>query len=469
MLKEHATVFRRLMIVVDIFLGMAAFLIGYFLRSNMAGKLFPLGAYIHILPALLLIWATLLYFLGMYSSFRLKSIPQILWIILKAMTLGFFLFGSLGYIFKLQDISRSFVVIVFVLMAVFLMVEKIVLILIFRSLRKSGFNFRDILIVGSGERAQKFIKQVNKQREFGLRIIGVVDEHSEKLGGEICGCKALGTIEDIPEILKKNPVDHVVFIVPRSLLDKIEQVILHCETVGVAVSVAVDLFELKFTLGKEGSLLGLPMITFESTPDKLWQLLCKRIIDVVLSSAGLFFLFPFYMLIAILVKTTSPGPVYFIQERCGLQGRRFKLYKFRTMEKGAEAKLHQLLAHNEMRGPAFKMKDDPRVTKIGKILRKTSMDELPQLWNVLKGEMSLVGPRPPLPSEVKEYDHWHRRRLSMRPGITCLWQISGRNNIIDFDEWMKLDMHYIDHWSLGLDFDILFKTVPVVAFGVGAK
>ena len=178
---------------------------------------------------------------------------------------------------------------------------------------------------------------------------------------------------------------------------------------------------------------------------------------------------PVFIITAIIIKATSKGPVFFNQERSGLNGRRFILYKFRTMVVDAETRLKDLLSSNEMNGPVFKMTQDPRITKIGKILRRFSIDELPQLWNVFKGDMSIVGPRPPIPEEVKNYDYWHRRKLSMRPGITCLWQVGGRSKITDFSEWMRLDLKYIDNWSLWLDCKILLKTIPTVLFGIGAK
>jgi exopolysaccharide biosynthesis polyprenyl glycosylphosphotransferase len=201
----------------------------------------------------------------------------------------------------------------------------------------------------------------------------------------------------------------------------------------------------------------------------VWQLLIKRGIDIAGALLGLAVLIPFGVLTAVLVKLTSPGPVFFRQTRSGLNGRTFTLLKYRTMYRDAEARLKELKDKNEMQGPVFKMENDPRVTPLGRLLRKFSIDEFPQLWNVLVGDMSLVGPRPPIPSEVDQYDPWHRRRLSMRPGITCIWQVRGRNKITDFDEWMRLDLEYIDTWSLWLDIEILMKTIPVVVFGVGAK
>jgi exopolysaccharide biosynthesis polyprenyl glycosylphosphotransferase len=198
-------------------------------------------------------------------------------------------------------------------------------------------------------------------------------------------------------------------------------------------------------------------------------MLIKRLMDIVFSFIALVLIAPVCAVVTVIIKMTSPGPVLFVQKRVSMNGRVFDLYKFRTMVQDAEAKLADLQHLNEMKGPAFKMAKDPRITAIGAFLRKTSIDEFPQFLNVLKGDMSLVGPRPPLPKEVEQYDDWQRRRLSMRPGITCIWQIQGRNRITDFEEWARLDLRYIDNWSLWLDIEILLKTVPAVVFGIGAK
>jgi len=294
-----------------------------------------------------------------------------------------------------------------------------------------------------------------------------LDMEAEKKGERIEGHEVIGTLDDIPDVINANIVDEVVFIVPRSWLNKIEDVLFYCESAGLKVHIAVNLFDLKFSRAKQTDLQGFPLLVFESTPEKLGHLFIKRLIDFVASGIALVLLAPVFMVIAILVKITSDGPVFFEQSRCGLYGRQFILYKFRTMIIDAESKLKDILKYNEMDGPVFKMTNDPRVTKIGKWLRKSSLDELPQIWNVFKGDMSLVGPRPPIPSEVKNYDNWQRRRLSMRPGITCLWQASGRNKITDFKEWMKLDLEYIDNWSISLDIKILTRTIFAVFKGTG--
>jgi exopolysaccharide biosynthesis polyprenyl glycosylphosphotransferase len=213
----------------------------------------------------------------------------------------------------------------------------------------------------------------------------------------------------------------------------------------------------------------MPLIHFQTPPGDRWELNVKRAVDVIISLLSLILLAPVFLLIAAAVRLGSPGPVIFKQKRVGLNGRLFDLYKFRSMHEGAETEVEKLREQNEMTGPVFKLKNDPRITSVGRFLRRFSLDELPQLWNVLWGDMSLVGPRPPVPGEVSLYERRDRRRLSMRPGITCTWQVSGRNEISDFESWVKLDLDYIDNWSLGRDFMLLFRTIPAVLFGRGAR
>jgi exopolysaccharide biosynthesis polyprenyl glycosylphosphotransferase len=467
MLKEYAAIFRRLMIFADLCIIALVFYLGY--RYRAAPQHYPVSGYLSVLPVLLGVWGYLLYSFGMYRSFRLRKINEVFAIVLKSGFVGFIVFVSLVYIFKLDHISRSMITFVFGYVCVMISLEKVVLIMVFRQIRKKGFNYRRVIVVGTGRRAQQFIDSVNKHPVYGMKIVGVVDEDETKVGESVHGQKVLGAFADLPRIIRTMIVDDMVFIIPRSWLNKIENILFLCETQGLKIHVAVDYFELKFSRAKLGELHGFPFLTFESTPDKIWHLIFKRLIDVLLSGIALLVLSPVFIIVAVLIKSDSPGPVFFRQVRCSLNGRKFTLYKFRTMFKDAELKLKELLALNEMAGPVFKMSNDPRITGAGKFLRKYSIDELPQLWNVFRGDMSLVGPRPPLPSEVEAYDTWQRRRLSMRPGITCLWQISGRNQIIDFNRWVKLDLEYIDNWSLWLDLDILLKTVPVVFCGIGAK
>jgi len=468
MIKKHITLFRRLMICTDLCIVTLSFFLGYFLRGNIK-DVQPLASYLVFLPVLIFLWGCLLHAFGMYGSFRTRTIGKSALITLKSFLAGFIFFCTFLYIFKFEKISRLLIGIIFVITAVVIFVEKLALILFFRSIRKSGLNSRNILVVGTGRRAQDFLSLLEQHTEWGFKVVGLIDKDESMVNRLIHGCKVLGTFRDASCIIHEYVVDEVIFIVPRSWLNKIEELMCLFETEGLKIHVAVDYFELKIAKAKINEIHGFPLLSFESTSDRLWHLLVKRIMDITLSVLALLILSPLVAIAAILIKLTSKGPIFFRQERCGLNGRRFTLYKFRTMVEGAEAKLSELLGHNEMNGPVFKMSNDPRITRFGRLLREFSIDELPQLWNVLKVNMSLVGPRPPIPQEVKRYDDWQRRRLSMRPGLTCLWQTNGRNNIKDFDQWMKMDLEYIDHWSLVQDFNILFKTIPTVLFGVGAK
>lgn len=456
------------MIITDAGILSAAFLLGYLFR-NAVDNIYPLETYYGLLPFFVLIWLLLLYTSGMYTSFRVKPVSAVLFIALKSSLYGFLIFSGIIYVLKFYHISRTLIFLVFILAAILLVVEKTCLIFLFRHARKKGYNYRNILLIGTGKRAQAFMALIEQNSEWGLKIIGLVDADEEKVGQIISGYKVIGYFDNLPEILHSNVVDNVVFVVPRQWFKKIEDLVRLCEIEGIPASVAVNLFDLKFSRVKQSDLHGFPLLTYESAPDKLGHLLLKRIFDVFFSAFSLLLLSPAFAVLAVIIKITSQGPVFFKQERCGLNGRRFVLHKFRTMVFGAEEKLERLREFNEMDGPVFKMKDDPRITKIGRFLRRFSIDELPQLWNVLKGEMSIVGPRPALFAEVNKYDNWQRRRLIMRPGLTCFWQIEGRNKIKDFTEWARLDLKYIDNWSLWLDCKIFLKTIPAVLLMRGAK
>lgn len=468
MLRQHATIFRRLMIFADLCIAAGAFFLAYYAR-NRDDALCPFSELLWFLILFVALWGFFLYFSGMYASFRLKPVKEVLFIIYQASYLGFFIFAGLCYALRIAHISRLFVFFAFIFTMLFLTAEKIILVQFFRQLRKRGFNYKNVLIVGTGDRARHLVESMDQNKEFGLNIIGFVDEDKNKVGQTVDGHKVLGAWEDIPRIHRDNPLDQVLFIVPHTSLGRIEEPMHYLETVGVKVDIAMDYFSLKIAKAKQSEFFGIPFLSFESAPIRILPLLIKRLVDIVLAATALIVLAPLFGVVALLVKATSQGSVFFVQERGSLNGRKFKLYKFRTMVADAESKLEELKAHNEMKGAAFKMANDPRVTPVGKWLRKLSIDELPQLWNVLRGDMSLVGPRPPLLSEVAQYDDWQRRRLSFRPGITCLWQVQGRNKITDFEEWAKLDLKYIDNWSLWLDFKILLKTVPAALFGIGAK
>ena len=482
MLKEHETVARRAMIMLDALIVIATFFLTFALRRNLhffyridiipssrviAEMSASIRDYFFILVLLVPIWCFSLYSNGLYRSLRTRTPLYLIWLVIRSAVVTTLAFGTAVFLFKLEFVSRIFFIMFLAISSSSIALEKVAIFEFLRYFRKKGYNYRKILIVGTGRRAIDFIYKTEQHPEWGFRVVGLVDYENSQIGKILNGIKVLASLEEIPDILKQRSIDEVIFIVPRSQLGRIERYLYICETFGVSATVAVDLFDMQIAKLRQTELDGMPLITFETTPAQEWQLFIKRATDIVISGIGIVVLSPIFLLIAILIKLTSPGPVFYIQRRSGVNGRKFVLYKFRSMYKGAHVRLSELAGKNEMKGPVFKMKNDPRVTGIGKFLRKFSLDELPQLFNVFMGHMSLVGPRPPLPKEVKQYEPWQRRRLSMRPGITCLWQISGRNKI-GFDEWMKLDLEYIDNWSLWLDFKILCKTVPAVLFGIGS-
>jgi exopolysaccharide biosynthesis polyprenyl glycosylphosphotransferase len=276
-------------------------------------------------------------------------------------------------------------------------------------------------------------------------------------------------MSELKAVIDTGPVDEVFITLPRDKYGHIVEDIVHlCEEQGIVVRVQPDLFNLRVARWHVDMLDGIPMVTIRSGPMDGWQLVVKRLTDICGSAVLLLGMAPFLLLVACLIKLDSPGPVLFRQERVGLNKRRFDVLKFRTMINGADRQQQQLEYLNEADGPVFKIKDDPRITRVGKYLRRFSIDELPQLLNVLKGEMSLVGPRPlPVRDVERIAVQWHKRRLSMKPGVTCLWQVNGRSDV-SFDHWVRMDLEYIDKWSLGLDFKILLKTIPVVLKGAGA-
>ncbi|MFB0525850.1 MAG: sugar transferase [bacterium] len=482
MIKEYEGFLKKMMIFADLLILVVSFILTYFIRANIyqfykfdlfpsrvvMGTLYPLDNYLWLLLIVIPVWYGLLSSQGLYESFRTKRLTEIVWIIMKTGFLATLITGTLIFVLKLTYVSRIFVALFSAISVSFLTLEKVILIQSFKHARLGENNYKHLMVVGTGKRATKFVQMVKQHPEWGMKIVGIIDDEPEKVGSDVSNIKVIGLLKDIPDILHEKIVDEVVFIIPRSWLSRIEQSILSCEREGIKVSVAVDLFDFKIGKLQATDLGGIPLMRLETTPGSPWELFIKRSLDIIVSLIGLVLSAPVLLLTAVVIKLNSPGPLFFKQVRNGMNGRKFTLLKFRSMVVGAEEMQEELIALNEMDGPVFKITNDPRMTRIGSFLRKTSLDELPQLINVLKGDMSLVGPRPPIPGEVTNYKTWQRRRLSMRPGITCFWQISGRNEV-NFEQWMKLDLEYIDNWSLWLDLKILFKTIPVVLLGTGAR
>jgi len=486
MLKQQARLVALLVFVADLLLIAAAFVAAHGLRSELAPGLgltdaspglYPLRSYLPLLPLALVIWSALLWSSGRYRSHRRVPLVAEAAEVVRVCLLGAAGFGLTVWVLRLDErllrsdrISRSFILLFAALSALFLLAEKLGLRVAARWIRERGLNFRTILVIGTGSTAGALMEAVRDHRWWGYRMLGTLgsqERESEREEPDPRAAPVLGDIADLETVLAREIVDEIVFAVPPRQMGRYENLLLRLRDEGILVRFALDL--LPHTRGRVEleEIEGIPMMSLASAPGAV-QLALKRAVDVTLSSVLLVLAVPVSVLVAMAIKWGEGGEVLFRQRRCGLNGRVFTLYKFRTMIDGAEAQMHEVAHLNEMNGPVFKSRRDPRVTRLGRILRRFSLDELPQLWNVLRGDMSLVGPRPPIPEEVARYERWQRRRLSMKPGLTCLWQISGRNEL-DFDSWMALDLQYIDNWSPWLDVKILAKTVPVVLSGRGAS
>ena len=375
--------------------------------------------------------------------------------------------GLVTFALKLE-ISRPVFFLFFALTVLILPLNRIILIWVLRSRNIGEHNQVRILVVGTGKKARRLGRALEDSKKWGYRIIGYVSPDGD--GRDTAGLNVIGSAKDLPELLlAQTVVDEVIFCSPE-MKDRevVEDTLRLCAELGIKTRVTTDLLPVTASKVSLEFLDKLPLITFSTVPEHNLSIVVKRIIDFLVASVSLVLLSPLMVLTGIAIKFTSPGPVFYAQVRCGLYGRKFGLTKFRTMNDGAEDKLWEIRHLNEMDGPVFKMRDDPRVTPLGKILRRASIDELPQLWNVIRGEMSIVGPRAPLAEEVRHYSIKQRRRLSVKPGITCLWQVSGRNEI-SFQKWMDMDLEYIDNWSVWLDMRIMLKTIPAVFTGRGAS
>jgi exopolysaccharide biosynthesis polyprenyl glycosylphosphotransferase len=392
----------------------------------------------------------------------------------KATTLASFWFVIVSAVFSVRSINPANILIFWAVVTAAGVLSRLLLRLTLISARRSGYNYRFLLVIGANPRAAEVVSKIESRPELGYKIVGFVAEtpETERAWKSVPGAsgEVVGILDNLQGVLKRERVDEMIVCLPvDSRFSDIVKVVQHARDLGVVVRLMPEL--------KDGALFkSIHLEEFEGEhvvtlfrEQMLLQLLAKRMVDATLSLAALIVLAPLMIVVAILIKATSPGPVLFAQDRVGMNQRRFRIYKFRSMVVDAEERKKELAHLNEIAdGPAFKIKDDPRITRIGRFIRKTSIDELPQLFNVLQGEMSLVGPRPPLPEEVKKYEWLFRKRLSVKPGITCVWQISGRSSTT-FERWMEMDNEYIENWSIWLDLSILIKTIPAVLLGRGAS
>ncbi len=463
MLRRDQQIRTQIHLVVDGCIFLVSFLMAFLLRSdpyiirwlNLTpstsfddfAKLFFLSP----CAALVLEWQ------GFYDRPPLSPRSTILWPLLKGCVLATIGLVLVAFIFHLQVARTIMIAFGCISFCAVYLKEELLRVFLKSKVAQSQYH-RRFIVAGTNQEIARIRREIHANGDEGVEIVAELDLN--QMGAQ-----------ELIQLLHDHSAYGVILSARRTYFEQVENVIKACELEGVEVWLMADFFATQISHTSVDEMLGRPLLIFRTTPEVSWHSLAKMLLDFFGSLMLLVligsWLFP---LIAIAIKLTSRGPVFFKQQRSGQNGRPFMLYKFRTMVTNAEQYKHELEAMNEMRGPVFKLTKDPRVTPVGKVLRKYSLDELPQLWNVLRGDMSLVGPRPLPVDEVRRFsDLAHRRRLSVKPGLTCLWQIGGRNQIFDFKDWVRLDLEYIDNWSLWLDFKILFLTIPAVLRGTGAK
>lgn len=420
-----------------------------------------------------------------FSAFFTLAIPLMLWLdksysnwrgrmwldqvyrIANAVATALVISLAVAFVFRPLVYSRLLLLEAGLFMIVLVSLERAAALLMQAHLRRKGIGVRRTVIVGAGEVGRRVMRTIVARPDLGYEIVGYVDDNPDKGEGEIGRFKGLGAIDKLPDVIDSEGVDEVIITLPWNYHRRILSVLRECERRQVSARLVPDLFQMSLSRVEVSDLGGVPLIEIQEIAFSKAALIFKRAVDLFGVLMGVLFGWPLFLLIAIAIKVDSPGPVFFTQERVGKDHRRFKIYKFRSMRVGAEKELEGLKEANECNEIIFKMRDDPRMTRVGRFLRRTSIDELPQLINVLRGEMSLVGPRPPIPDEVALYQPWHLKRLAVPPGITGLWQVSGRSELT-FDEMVLLDLYYIEHWSPWSDLAILLRTIPKALFGDGA-
>ncbi|HEV8040877.1 MAG TPA: sugar transferase [Bryobacteraceae bacterium] len=467
MFSRHYRKVKAIFGLTDVLLISLAFFAAYQTRIRLQfEKLFYLD---FLLATLLLIisilcWTAIGYWFNIYEKLDSAHPRVVLRDTFRQCALGAISLVVAEYMLRL-DLSRSFVALFAIYAWVLLCLFRINFARAIGRVRREFGTAHYVMVVGSGASALHLGAALEQSADYGVRLMGFLDDEPGQV--QLAGIYQQHPLSQLPELLRQQVIDEIIFAVDSGKLAAMEEVFLLCDEEGVRTRVVVDFFphvNSQVYLDRLGST---PLLTFSAAPHDEIRLLLKRVTDILLAAAALILMLPFMLMIALLIPLTSPGPAIFRQERCGLNGRRFVFYKFRSMCDNAE-ELKASLAHLSQRSTAFKIPNDPRLTRLGWFLRKFSIDEWPQLWNVLKGDMSLVGPRPAVPEEVEMYQRWQRRRLRMRPGLTCLWALAGRD-ALDFDTWMKMDMQYIDTWSLALDWKIIVRTIPRVLTGRGAS
>jgi exopolysaccharide biosynthesis polyprenyl glycosylphosphotransferase len=468
MIRRYAAVMRLTLVAADIGLALLVLAAATTFRFDAAGWPADNTALSdpNMSAAIFIgMWIAVLWMHDLYRSRARWTRRGEIAAVLRATLIQLVLTLSILYVLKLPDVSRLLLIVVFPSLAVAAICIRIVIRQVLILARDYGRNVRYMLVLGAGPRAEEFANLVENHAELGLVVIGHLKTDSSD-GGVVLSRPLLGMVSDLEQVLHTQIVDEVAVCLPFSMEELIEKVTYTCEQEGKVVRIPVAPISHLLSTGIVETVGGVGVFSLASGPDRAASLLLKRVVDFVGAAILMIALSPVMAILALAVRLDSKGPILFRQERVGVHGRPVMLLKFRSMCADAEEKLEDLKEQNEINGFAFKLANDPRTTRVGRFLRRSSLDELPQLWNVLNGQMSLVGPRPPLPTEVAQYDVWHRRRLSMKPGMTGLWQVGSRRSA-EFDHWVERDLEYIDSWSLWLDIKIIARTVPAVLGGSG--
>lgn len=466
MLKQHAKLISGTLRLVDTAMLGLAFPVAYYLRDQVLGaghvrpdRLYPIGMYLPLLAVSLLVWQFASWSTGIYQAYRTRSVGNEIVRLARAFAILAVVTAAGEFVLKQSELfSRLLFGLYFAIAFAMLVANRATARVALRAARRRGYNTRTFAVVGCGGMGDEVVRAIRGHREWGYVFAGyVLEEHDTPPASG----KVLGRLSDMGALLESHVLDEVIFGVPRERLDAIEEAVQLCEEQGVGVKVLLNFFPNRVAKLAIEELDGIPILAFTRTPTDLAPLVSKRVFDLVVSTLVLLLLSPLFVVIAVAIKLESPGPVLFRQRRVGRNGREFWLYKFRSMCDDAESKLAELRERNEVDGPAFKMRSDPRITRVGRFLRKTSLDECPQFWNVLKGEMSLVGPRPERPVFIEEFKRqiprYHLRHM-VKSGITGWAQVNGLRGDTSIRDRIDYDLYYIENWSLLFDLKILLRT-----------